>query len=51
MESEEQKVSKKTITIYLVFFFIMIIFIAVAPFVAIDHVKKKTALPPKERIQ
>ncbi len=50
---EEQKIKKgkKAITIYILFFLFMIAFIAIAPFVAIDNVKHKTALPPKERIK
>jgi len=50
MESEKEKKGKKSITVYLIFFFIMIAFIAIAPFVAINNVEKKTALPPKERL-
>lgn len=50
-EIEEKKAkSSKAITIYLIFFFIMIAYIAIAPFVAIDKVEKRTKLSPKERI-
>ncbi|NPA66654.1 MAG: hypothetical protein GXO11_07195 [Epsilonproteobacteria bacterium] len=50
---EEQKVKKgkNAITFYIIFFFVMIAFIAIAPFIAIDNVKHKTSLPPKERIK
>ena len=52
MQNEQKvKKGKNAITIYIIFFLIMIAFIAIAPFVAIDNVKHKTALPAKERIK
>ncbi len=51
MNNEEKKQKgQKAISIYLIFFFVMIAFIAIAPFVAIDNVEKKTALPAHERL-
>ena len=50
-EENKTKKGKNAITIYILFFFIMIAFIAIAPFIAIDNVKHKTALPAKERIK
>ncbi len=49
--SEKEEKGKKSITIYLLFFLFMIAFIAIAPFVAINQVEKRTALPAKERIK
>jgi hypothetical protein len=49
-EQKKQK-GKNAITFYIIFFFIMIAFIAIAPFIAIDNVKHKTSLPAKERIK
>ncbi len=48
---EKKKKSHKALTIYLLFFFVMIAYIAIAPFIAIDKVEKRTKLSPKERIQ
>ena len=49
MDKKEKK-SKNALSIYLVFFIVMIAFIAIAPYVAMHSVEKKTKLSPKERI-
>ncbi len=46
---EKNEKSKKALGIYLLFFIVMIAFIAIAPFIAMQQVEKKTALSPKER--
>ena len=48
---EKAKKSKKALIVYLVFFIIMIAFIAISPYVAMHNVEKKTKLSPKERIE
>ena len=50
VERKEKKKGIKALNLYLIFFIVMIAFIAIAPFVAIDSVEKKTHLSPKERI-
>ena len=50
MNKREQK-SKKALIVYLVFFIIMITFIAISPYIAMHNVEKKSKLSPKERIE
>ena len=47
---QKNEKSKKALVVYLLFFVVMISFIAIAPFVAMHQVEQKTALSPKERI-
>ena len=50
MDNKEQK-SKKALSIYLIFFIIMVAFIAISPYIAMHNVEKKSKLSPKERIE
>ncbi len=50
MEEKEKK-SKKALSIYLIFFIVMIAFIAISPYIAMHNVEKKSKLSPKERIE
>ena len=48
---EKEKKGKKALGIYLVFFIVMIAFIAISPYIAMHNVEKKSKLSPKERIE
>lgn len=48
MDEKERK-SKKALSLYLIFFILMIAFIAIAPFIAMQNVEKNSKLSPKER--
>ncbi len=50
MDNKEQK-SKKALSIYLIFFIVMVAFIAISPYIAMHNVEKKSKLSPKERIE
>ena len=50
METKEKK-GKKALAIYLIFFIVMIAFIAISPYIAMHNVEKKSKLSPKERIE
>jgi hypothetical protein len=49
-ESEQKKKGKLAITVFMLFFFAMITYISVTPFLVIDKVEKKTKLPAHERL-
>ena len=49
MKEKETK-SKKALSIYLIFFIVMIAFIAISPYIAMHNVEAKSKLSPKERI-
>jgi flagellar basal body-associated protein FliL len=50
-ENEKKKKGKLAITVFILFFFAMVTYIAVTPFLVIDTVEKRTKLPANERLK
>jgi len=50
-KDNKSKKGLKAVTIFMIFFFIMIAYIVITPFLVIDKVEKRTKLPAHERIK